>query len=273
MKNTERATIKRNRQHLKAGLIQFDIKLGDVESNLEAAFQGIDSLGAGKANIAVLPEMWSCGFDNQKLTVHAEKTGAIIDRLSQAASRYNMIIAGSLPESSGNNIYNTMYVIDRNGDIAGTYRKIHLFSLTGEDKYFSAGNKAVVCETSIGPVELMICYDLRFPELCRSLALSQAILVIVSAQWPIGRIRHWNILLQARAIENQLFLVAANRCGKDNDIKYGGNSQLVSPTGHVLAVAENKKRIITAKLNFSESIEFRNKIPCFKERAPGAYVI
>ncbi|MEA3280586.1 MAG: carbon-nitrogen family hydrolase [Thermodesulfobacteriota bacterium] len=262
-----------NRRHLKAGIVQFDVKLGDVESNLETAFQGINFLGAGKADIAVLPEMWSCGFDNQRLTVHAEKTGAIIDRLSQAASKYNMIIAGSMPESFEGNIYNTMYVIDSNGDIAGTYRKIHLFSLTGEDKYFSAGNKAVVCKTSIGPVGLMICYDLRFPELCRSLALSQAILVIVSAQWPIGRTRHWDILLRARAIENQIFVVAANRNGKEGDIEYGGHSQFVTPLGDVLDIAGDKACILNARLNLSEISEFRNKIPCLNERVPGAYVI
>ncbi|RZB34774.1 MAG: hypothetical protein SRB1_00542 [Desulfobacteraceae bacterium Eth-SRB1] len=265
--------IMETKKTVKAGLIQFDVKLGDVESNLEVAFQGIDSLGAGKTDIAVLPEMWSCGFDNQKLTVHAEKTGAIIDRLSQAAFRYNMIIAGSLPESSGNNIYNTMYVIDRNGDIAGTYRKIHLFSLTGEDKYFSAGNKAVVCETSIGPVGLMICYDLRFPELCRSLALSQAILVIVSAQWPIGRTRHWDILLRARAIENQIFVIAANRNGKEEGIEYGGHSQFVTPLGDVLDMAKNESCILNARLDLSEISEFRNKIPCLDERVPGSYAV
>ncbi len=273
MKSQDYQDTMKNKKSFNAGIVQFDVKLGDVESNIKSALDGLHILGTGNVDIAVLPEMWSCGFDNQKLSVYAEKTPVIIDRLSEIASRYNMIIAGSLPESSGENIFNTMYVVDGNGSIVGSYRKIHLFSLTEENRYFCAGTKAVVCETSIGTMGLMICYDLRFPELCRSLTLSNALVVIVSAQWPDSRIIHWDLLTRVRAIENQIFIIAANRCGKEGNIKYGGHSQIVSPTGDILAMAKNRECALNAELDLYELSEFRNKIPCLKERVPCAYVL
>jgi len=299
----------KNRQPFKAGIVQFDVRLGNIESNLSSALKGIDQLKALNAKIALLPEMWSCGFDNKSLGEHAEKTDNIIDKLTRIASRYNMIIAGSLPEpqkradspqlaaglasesensklpygrrfpaaccrdlqSSGNDIFNTMYLIDGSRGLVNTYRKIHLFSHTQEDKYFCAGDRAVVCETSVGPVGLMICYDLRFPELCRALTLSGALLVLTSAQWPLERITHWDILLRARAVENQIFMVAANRCGMENSIEYGGRSMMVSPLGKILARAEDRECIISSQIDLAQLAEFRRKIPCLNERAPDTY--
>jgi predicted amidohydrolase len=260
-----------NMQHFKAGIVQFDVRLGNIESNLSSALKGIDQLKALNAKIVLLPEMWSCGFDNKSLGEHAEKTDNIIDKLTRIASGYNMIIAGSLPESSGNDIFNTMYLIDGSRGLINTYRKIHLFSHTQEDKYFCAGDRAVVCETSVGPVGLMICYDLRFPELCRALTLSGALLVLASAQWPLERIAHWDILLQARAVENQIFMVAANRCGMENSIEYGGRSMMVSPLGKILARAEDRECIISSQIDLAQLAEFRRKIPCLNERAPDTY--
>ena len=256
---------------LKAGLVQLDVKFADVELNLAAAIDGIDRLAGLGVEIILLPELWSSGFDNQKMITHAKQTPKIIESLREKAEAHNIIIAGSLPELSGGKIYNTLYLINKKGDIAAAYRKIHLFTLTGENKYFAAGNKVVVAKTSIGPVGLMTCYDLRFPELCRSLALQGALIVLVSAEWPLARIDHWNILLKARAVENQIFIMAANMCGQDPDLVYGGCSQIVSPQGKILAKAENKEGLLSAEMEMNELTEFRKRIPCLKERAPYAY--
>lgn len=196
-----------------------------------------------------------------------------MEKLKKTAFANNILIAGSLPESTENNIFNTTYIVDTNGAVIGSYKKIHLFSLMEEEKYFSSGNKIVVCETSIGPIGIMICYDLRFPELCRSLALKGALVVLVSAQWPLVRIDHWNVLLRARAIENQIFIAAANGCGNDDGIKFGGHSQIISPTGNILAMAGADPCLKYAELNLKEISEFRNNIPCFMERAPHVYEI
>lgn len=257
---------------IKAGIVQFDVNLGDIKANTETVFTKIERLGEQGTELVVLPEMWSCGFDNKNLSDHASRTPSIIDTLSVLALQYNIIITGSLPESSDKKIYNTLYIVDNKGFIASSYRKIHLFSLTNEDKYYSAGNQVMMCETSICPVGLMICYDLRFPELCRSLALKGAKVIIVSAQWPRVRISHWETLLKARAIENQLFIVAANRCGKDPDLDYGGRSQIVSPEGNIIAAAEDKTCLVTGELDLHEIDAFRKRIPCLKERIPHVYL-
>ncbi|MFC1813539.1 carbon-nitrogen family hydrolase [Thermodesulfobacteriota bacterium] len=262
-----------NEKPFKAGFVQFDVKLGDVDSNLSTALDGLGQLGALDVKLAVLPEMWSCGFDNHRLSVHARKTPDVLDRLCQVALEYNMVIAGSMPEASDNGIFNTLYVVDSNGSLAGAYRKIHLFSLTDEDQFYAAGKAAVVCETSVGPLGLMTCYDLRFPELCRSLALKGAMTVVVPAQWPAVRIHHWDILLRARAIENQFYIVAANRCGEENNLVYGGHSQIVTPLGNVPVVAEDGVSVQNADIDFREISAFRNKIPCLNERVPGSYVV
>lgn len=255
----------------KAGIVQTDVKSGDTESNLVAVMESLAFLASQDVNIAVLPEMWSCSFDNENLAVHAEKTSDILDKLSEAASHYHLIIAGSMPEKSNGDIFNTLYVMDINGSLAGVYRKVHLFSLTGEEKYFRSGDKTLVCDTSIGPVGVMICYDLRFPELCRSLALKGAQIVVVSAQWPRLRISHWDILLQSRAIENQLFIAATNRCGYENGVEFGGHSQIISPRGEIVIKAGAGTESLYAELDFREIESSRKEIPCLTERVPEAY--
>ncbi len=256
---------------IRAGIIQFDVKLGDVDSNLKKAKQRIRRLAGQGVRMIVLPEMWSTGFANQELGRLSETTPGILDEISRLAKETNTIIIGSLPEKVEGKIFNTAYLVDEKGGISGTYQKIHLFSLTGEDQWFHGGQRGVVCPTSVGPVGLLICYDLRFPELCRSLTLKGAKIIVVMAQWPDSRAAHWKTLLAARAIENQVFVLAANRCGKDHDLSYAGHSRIISPYGEVLARAGKKGASITAALNFSLLDQFRETIPCLKERVPEAY--
>ncbi len=261
-----------NPESIIAGILQFNVKTGDIDANLTSVINGIHRLGEKGAHLIVLPELWSCGFDYPSMIhAHAEKTPQLIEALSKLAQKHRMIIAGSLPEKSGDRLYNTMMVIDKDGTVAGQYRKIHLFSFIGEDKAFTAGNHAVVCDTSSGPIGLMVCYDLRFPELCRSLALQGARMVIVSAQWPESRIAHWNTLLQARAIENQIFIAASNRVGKEDDLVFNGHSQIISPDGTVLACIIDQPDGITAQIDFNEIDHNRNRFDCLKGRMPSAY--
>lgn len=258
---------------IKASFLQFDVKKGDIDSNLKTAQNGIMRLSDKGAEIAVLPELWTCGFDGIGMAGHAEKSTEIIQTLCRMAIKYQIIISGSIPTESEGRIYNTLVVIDKDGSIAGKYKKIHLFSAINEDSIFSKGDKAVVCKTSIGPVGLMICYDLRFPELCRSLALSGARLVIVSAQWPESRINQWDILLQARAIENQLFIIAANRVGSDDSLTFNGHSQVISPTGEVLLKTVGRAAEDIAEINFNDIETCRKQFNCLKKRVPEAYTL
>ncbi|WP_207692045.1 carbon-nitrogen family hydrolase [Desulfonema limicola] len=256
----------------RAGFIQFDVKLGMTDENLHTVMKYLDDLEKQDVKLVVLPEMWSCGFDNANLTLHAKRTPEILDILSETASKKDMIITGSIPEISGKSIYNTLYVTDRDGSIAGSYRKVHLFSLTSENKYFTPGDKSIICQTSLGSLGLMICYDLRFPEISRTLTLKGANLIIIPAQWPNVRISRWDILSQARAIENQVYIIGANRCGKENTTQFNGHSIIVDPSGKVLQWAENGNACaLWAEIDMDELEQVRTYMPSLEERVPRAY--
>ncbi|MGM0454497.1 MAG: carbon-nitrogen family hydrolase [Thermodesulfobacteriota bacterium] len=254
-----------------AGLCQFNAARGAIDDNVAAAESAIERAGEKGAALIVLPELWSCGYDNDNMYAHAHKTPQIVNQLANAASRHRAIIAGSLPEAAGEQLFNTLFVIDADGHIAARYRKVHLFPLMGEDRCFAPGNTAVVCPTSAGNLGLMICYDLRFPELARHLAVKGADIVIVCAQWPAARIAHWDVLLQARAIENQLFVIAANRCGSDSDMKFAGHSQMISPTGEIIAHAGNAVGETLERIDLNEIATCRNRFFPIAERVPAAY--
>ena len=253
------------------GVVQWDVVEGDLETNLTRAFQGLMRLSEAGCHLAVLPEMWGCGFDHARLASWAKETPGILQRLKIFASRERMVVAGSLPEWVHGTVMNTLYVIDRDGEVKGRYRKIHLFTPTGEERHFSAGESAVVAETSIGKLGLMICYDLRFPELARGLVLDGAEILVISAQWPSARMAHWEALLKARAIENQCYVVAANRVGRSGKLEYKGGSQVISPFGEVLAHAGGADGEVVAPMDASEIAAFREGVPCLEERRPMCY--
>lgn len=255
---------------LKAGFVQFDVVYSDFENNINEVKKGIEVLHKNEVELAVLPEMWSSGFDYASLEDAAEKTLEILKIISEISKEYNMVIAGTLPFKRDGKIYNTLFVMEKDGKIAAKYEKIHLFSYSGEHKGFVRGNRPVVADTSVGRLGLMICYDLRFPELGRALVDMGADIFIVPGQWPLVRQNHWEILLRARAIEDQLFVIGCNRCGRDN-LEYGGSSMIISPKGRVLYQAKDEFEVGFSTLEFMEMIEYRSQIPALRERVDTAY--
>ena len=255
----------------KAGVVQFDILNGQIGANMDRVFDRLDSLAGQAVGLAVLPEMFSCGFDNTRLKEHACQTGPILERLSRFAGDRRMAIAGSLPESDGDRIYNTLYFIDTDGSVKGRYRKLHLFRLTDEHLFYDAGDKVVTLDTSFGRVGLMICYDLRFPELARRFFLADASLVIVSAQWPKPRQHHWRHLIAARAIENQLYMVCANRTGTNEALEFPGMSMVVDPLGEILAQAGATDPTAVANIEMERVLLARQLIPCAADRRSDLY--
>jgi predicted amidohydrolase len=254
-----------------AGIWQFDIRLGDIPGNLSTVREGIDRLSRAGADLAVLPEMFSCGFDYARLCEHAARTPEVLDELSRIARENSLDIVGSLPEKEGDSVYNSLYAIAASGEIAGRYRKIHLFPPIEEDRHFRPGRHPVVLPTRAGLLGLMVCFDLRFPELSRVLALNGAQILIISAQWPAARISHWEGLLRARAIENQVFAIGVNRLGKEDGLSFNGRSQVVSPAGEVLCTAEAPEQMALARLDLSEIEKSREPFNCLNQRVPSAY--
>lgn len=253
-----------------AAAIQFNVKPGDPDANLAYVREALARAAGQGANLVVLPEMWSSGFDYRNLNELALRTAGIVDELLELSRELKLVIIGSMPEPNGEKVFNTIYVVD-NGNLAGVYRKIHLFSLLGEDKAFSGGDRWLLAETSIGKVGVIICYDLRFPELSRRLALEGAQVICVPAQWPKPRQEHWRTLLRARAMENQLFIVSCNACGLIGKLDFFGTSMIINAKGDVLAEAGEEHCEIYAGLDMQEMADWRAQIPCFNDRKPECY--
>jgi predicted amidohydrolase len=253
-----------------AAAIQFNVKQGDVDANLAYVREALQRVAAKGATLVVLPEMWSSGFDYKNLNELAQRTAGIRYELLELSRKLNLVIVGSMPEPNGDKVFNTVFVVD-NGELAGVYRKIHLFSLLGEDRAFSGGNSWLLAETSIGRIGVIICYDLRFPELSRRLAVEGAQIICLPAQWPKPRQEHWRTLLRARAIENQLFVVACNACGMVGKLDFFGMSMIIDPKGEVLAEAGDNEEDILAGLDMQAMIDWRKQIPCFNDRKPECY--
>ena len=257
-------------KQLSAAAIQFNIDVGNINANREKAFAALQRAAERGAQLAVLPEMWSCGYDFKHLPTLAAETPRVLERWQEHCAQLQLVSVGSLPELSAGRIYNTAYLIDR-GELVGSYRKLHLFSTMGEDRFLSAGNASLVAETSIGRLGIAICYDLRFPELFRKLALEGAEIICLPAEWPKPRQQHWLTLLRARAIENQLFVVAANCCGIQGKLDFFGLSQIVSPLGNILAIAEAEDAELVAACDFSEMETCRNQIRTLTDRRDDIY--
>jgi predicted amidohydrolase len=223
-----------------AGFLQFDVKSGDINSNLSRVEKGLAEIAASNNRISpgiiALPELWATGFTYEKLPDLSKKIAGLLNKLQALSAKYHVYIAGSLPEHSGNSYYNTLYISGPEG-IAGTYRKQRLFNPMQEDTFFTNGNNPCPIQTDLGPIAGLVCYDLRFPELLREQTSQGSDLLVISAQWPAPRIDNWRILVQARAIENQMFVIAANRCGTTDDTTFGGHSIIVAPDGSILLEA------------------------------------
>ena len=258
-------------QRFRAGAVQFDIVNGDIQANTEAAVRYLGELADQGACLGVLPEFFSCGFDNENIKAHALKTPETLNRLSEFSRKRKMAIAGTLPQAEGEQVFNTLYFIDRDGRLSGAYQKLHLFRLTNEHDYYAPGSNTVVLDSSLGRIGLMICYDLRFPELARSLFLEGAGIIIVSAQWPRPRHRHWQILTRARAIENQAYVICSNRTGTDGELFFPGLSSIVDPMGQVVAEAGDGPGVISADIDMGCVDEFRKTIPIKEDRRKDVY--
>ncbi len=255
---------------IQAAAIQFNVKQGDVDANLAYVRQALRRVAASGANLVVLPEMWSSGFAYRNLNELAGRTAGIVAELLELSRELKLVICGSMPEPHGAKVFNTVHLID-NGRLAGVYRKLHLFSLLGEERAFDGGDSWLVAETTLGKVGVIICYDLRFPELSRRLAVEGAHLICVPAQWPKPRQEHWRTLLRARAIENQLHVVACNACGPIGKLDFFGMSMIIDPKGEVLAEGGEAEVEIGALLDMQVMADWRAQIPCFNDRKPELY--
>ncbi|HID43123.1 MAG TPA: carbon-nitrogen family hydrolase [Archaeoglobaceae archaeon] len=225
------------------------------EKNIERALQYIKEAVKKGSKLVVLPEVFNTGFFPENYD-SIKNIKAELERILDFSAGVDSVIIAGVAEKTNKKLYSTAVVI-YGGKITGKYRKRRIFPLTDEIKYFSAGNESGIFETPFGRIGLMICYEIRFPEIARELTFSDAVILIIPAQFPSERIEHWRILLKARAIENQIFVTGANCSGY-------GNSMIVNPWGEVLAEAGNGEELIVAEIDLRNLEEIREKYPFLK---------
>ncbi len=261
---------------MKVSLIQMNMLLGDPQYNFKHAEELVRSTAKDKPDVICFPETWNVGsFPKENLSVLCDIDGRNVRKQFGAlAKEFNInIIAGSIANVKNDKIYNTTLIFDRTGGCIAEYDKTHLFSPLEEDVYFEAGNEVVTFHLDGILCGIIICYDLRFPELIRTLALKGIQVLFIPSQWPLIRINHWNVLCEARAIENQMFVASCNSVGKAGNIQFGGSSSAVDPWGEVIARGGGNEEIVTAELDLSIIENIRSSINVFRDRKPHIYKI
>jgi len=250
-----------------------DIQFGRSEENRTRLVEKMHEALKGQPNVLIAPEMWNLGYDLENTLKNGDKDGRMVrDTFVTLAKQHNSyIIPGSIANVRENKVYNTSYVIDNKGELKGYYDKIHLFRLMNEEKYLEPGDKRFTFDLYGHEAGVVICYDIRFPELIRSMALDGIEVLFVPAEWPHPRLYHWRSLLIARAIENQMFVVATNRVGSDPNNTFFGHSMIIDPWGEVIAEGSESEEILTAELDLSIVPEIRSRIPVFKDRKEELY--
>ena len=257
--------------------------IDDKDVNLEKAVDLLEESALNDAHLAVLPEMFNCPYDTEKFPQYAEnrknsKTLKIISKTARKCGIY--LVAGSIPESSGGNIYNTSFIFNPQGDIIGSHRKLHLFDIDvpdgvtfKESETLKSGNEITIIETDFGKLGVAICYDIRFPELLRLMALEGVNTMVVPGAFNMTTgPAHWETLIRSRAIDNQFFMAAASPARDENAsyVAYG-HSIIVDPWGDILAQAGSGEEIIYASINYHRTKEVRRQLPVLKNRRLDLY--
>lgn len=261
---------------MKISAIQMDLAFNDPVKNEEKIEQLVeDIIQKESPDTIVLPEMWNLSFYPKDVKANADKEGirskALLSRLSK--THQVNIVGGTVATISNGQLFNSSYQYDRMGQLIHTYHKVHLFSPSEEDKVFTPGQELGVFELDGIKVGIATCYDLRFVEWIRLLALEEIEILFVPAAWPHPRVSHWQTLLKARAIENQVFVVGVNSIGQANELKFCGHSVILDSLGEALAESAEEETILTAELDLSHRKEIKTQINVFKDRRSELYQI
>ena len=261
---------------MKISCIQMDMKFGCPEENFQHAAALAEQAMAEQPDVLVFPETWNTGFfPKENLESLCDQDGSQVKEVFGAlAAKLNVnIVAGSVANYRDGKVFNTAYVFDRKGECIASYDKTHLFTPMGEDNYFTPGDH--LCRFTLDGVScgLIICYDVRFPELTRSLTVPGLDMLFVVSQWPKVRTFHLRSLTTARAIENQMFVVCCNSCGTAGETVYGGNSAVIDPWGETLRLAGEQEEILSAECDLNILKNIRSTIPVFRDRRPELYKI
>jgi len=262
---------------MKIAVAQIKCSLGDVSANISQ----IASLAQKAANkcchVIVFPEMVDTGYE---MSIIREKAStwdeAPFQSIQKIAADHGIHVICGISEKEGENIFNSIAAFNPKGELLGKYRKAHLaaYPPLDEDSCISPGNSLEIIEIGDMKWGLMICYDLRFPELSRSLVLKGAEVLVLCSAWPFPRVTHWKTLMCARAIENQSYFIAANRVGTDGMVTFCGSSCIVDPYGVIVSsAAEDREALIVGEISKDNLISVRQRMPIFLHRRKDIYEI
>ncbi len=257
----------------KVTLIQSNIKIGDEKYNFKKTKDFLHQAANLNSDVVVLPETWLSGFgqqifDNIEQYAKKENSEHIQYLRDFAVDKELHIVAGTILEKGrDNNIYNNLYFIDNKGNIGAKYAKMHLYSPGGENEVVTAGSSISTYQTEFGKFGFMVCYDIRFPELSRLYALEGIDVLYVTANFNDPKRDHWLNQLKARALENQIYVAAVNRSGKN----YFGNSVLVNPAGEIILNAGRSEGIYSGFIDLSFIKAVRQEFPLFNDRREDVY--
>ncbi|MFC0774237.1 nitrilase family protein [Terrimonas alba] len=267
-------------------VIQTNLYWENKAANLQMLEQKIRNIGK-KTEIVILPEMFSTGFSMKPAALAETMEGETVQWMKKVASEKKIILTGSIiikekapspKERAGGELYfNRLIWMLPNGKY-GYYDKRHRFAFAGEDQHYTAGNKRLIASVKGWKINLQVCYDLRFPVWARQtpsnslskgegeIATPEYDVLVYVANWPERRNTAWKTLLQARAIENQCYVVGVNRIGKDgNDIYHSGDSMIIDPLGEILYHKKDEEDIFTISLNKEHLQNVREKFPFWKD--------
>jgi predicted amidohydrolase len=257
---------------MKVALISFNPFWENKDSNRLKIVNLLQSIDHQQVDWAIFPEMTLTGF-TMNAQVHAENCvdSPSIQFFSECALKYGIYISFGVILKYEDKATNNLLTVSPKGELLANYAKIHPFSYADEDKYYVGGSRLVSTYINDVEVGMSICYDLRFPEIFQALSTSSKIIINI-ASWPARRVLHWNTLLQARAIENQVFFIGVNRTGTDDDgTDYQKSSAVFSPEGLLLHTQELSLEIDLVELNIAQVDEYQKSFPVKNDRKPGLY--
>lgn len=262
---------------MKVAVAQISCSLGDPEANLlkvrDFARRAKDEAGA---ELIVFPEMTDTGYSMPVIRSHANDwNNGFVTGLQEIAKKLSIAIVAGVSERSGSSIYNSQVFVNADGNISAKYRKTHLYAVAPveEQTCFAPGEEFSTFSLGHLRFGFSICYDLRFPEMYRKLATQHKVnAFIISSAWPFPRDEHWRVLITARAIENQSYVIASNRVGKDNDLWFCGSSAIVDPRGVIVAAASaDREELIRADISEELVRSVRSRVGSLAHRREDLY--
>lgn len=250
-------------QDLKITLIQTEIVWEDISANIALFDEKINAINE-KTDLVILPEMFTTGFTLNAADLSQSTDGSSIKWLQEKSNRIKADITGSIIFKLNGKYFNRLFWARPNGELL-TYDKKHLFRFAGEEEVYSAGENNITVELKGWKIRPFICYDLRFPAWTRNIRNQYDIAVFI-ANWPEKRSSHWKSLLQARAIENQCYVIGVNRIGTDgNGLFYSGDSSIIDFLGKIIFQKHDDGCTYTAKLSYHTLREYRKTFPAWMD--------